>query len=123
MVDFAFAVKVTPFKVLKLRPLGWRQLAAVCLDLLDQQAKDGVDARGGPLRSPAGRPVDLHDTNRLFRDVDALLSESKVTLRFNAPYAKTVDDLYRFAGLSPRYRAEFDKLATPIINRQLYAEV
>lgn len=120
---FTVTARVTPFKAILLKEAGWRDLAALCLELLDQQARDGVDSRGGPLMGTSGKPIDLHDKNRLFTDVDALLSAAKVTLRFNAPYADTVERLYRFAGLSQRYRAEFDRRAAPIVNKHIHAEV
>jgi hypothetical protein len=101
-------------KKLGLSPKGKTDLAALALEIMERQANAGVSATGAP--HPPG--VDLHDTGRLFRDVQLFAA----SVRFQAPYAAIVNARYPFNNIAPQYRDEFMQRAAEILRRELVAE-
>jgi hypothetical protein len=112
------ATKVTvKLKELGLSDKGKIELARLALEFMEKQARDGISATGAPHGQGRDKPIDLHDTGRLFRDV--LLYSGSV--RFQAPYASHVNQAHPFAGIAPQNREEFLRRAAEIMRRELVA--
>jgi hypothetical protein len=102
-------------KRLGLSAAGKEALAELAREFMQKQARAGISADGAPL-PPS---VDLHQSGRLFRDVTI---QPNGEIRFNAPYAATVNARYGFAGIAPQYRAEYAQRAAEIVRAHLVAE-
>lgn len=106
--------RVTPVR-LYLSERGQIELTRAVLVVLDQQARDGIDADGRPFPPGVTKKIDLHDTGRLFRDVQVYTTR----LQWQAPYASVVQRLYRFAGVAPQYKAQLEAMVRGTIAREV----
>jgi hypothetical protein len=110
---------IVTLKRLGLSERGKTALAALALEFMERQARDGISATGAPFPPGKTKPrIDLHDTGNLF-DYVQLFSGS---VRFQADYAATVNAKYPFAGIAPQYRDEFLQRAAEIVRGALVAE-
>lgn len=110
--------KITPVR-LYLSERGQIELTRAVLVVLDQQARDGIDAGGRPFPPGVTKRIDLHDTGRLFRDVQVYTTR----LQWQAPYAQQVERLYRFAGVAPQYKGMLEAMVRGVVKAEVKTEV
>lgn len=100
---------------LQLSDRGKIEIAQVAREIIEMQSRAGVGADGQPLVGTHGDRKTLYDTGRLLTDVDV----QPLRLVFKADYAEHVHARFRFGGIAPQYKQQFEERIKPILDREL----
>jgi hypothetical protein len=97
---------------------GRTALARIALEIMEEQARNGISATGAPHGQGRDKPIDLHDTGRLWRDV--ILHGGQI--KFQSPYSAAVNERFPFNSIAPQYREEFLRRVAEALRGELAAE-